>query len=149
MRWNWSLDMAQVITLFDDVIEGHNISYRPRAYGRPRLDGRWEGWLEFVPAGVDGAMLRTCRETVQPSRADLEFWARGLTRVFLEGALQRARARRPAEDDGPAARPVMPVVRTGRCWTPLRYTGRVTECYVRSFGPCRRCTSVRCCAPTR
>jgi hypothetical protein len=30
------------------------------------------------------------RETTQPNRSNVEYWAQGLTRVYLEGALQRA-----------------------------------------------------------
>lgn len=65
--------------------------YQARVYGRPRADGTWEGWLEFEP--IDGGdTLRTPRETTQPNRADLEYWATGLTPVYLEGALERASA---------------------------------------------------------
>jgi hypothetical protein len=49
----------------------------------------WQGWIEFVP--VDGgAIVRSGRETTQPSLDDLRYWATGLTHVYLEGALQRA-----------------------------------------------------------
>jgi hypothetical protein len=63
--------------------------YTARACGRERDDGTWEGWLEFVPA--DGSeVLRSARETTQPNQADLEYWATGLTPVYLEGAFTRA-----------------------------------------------------------
>jgi hypothetical protein len=62
--------------------------YVPQACGRRREDGMWEGWLEFVPS--DGAaVLRSERETTQPNLADLEYWASGLTPVYLQGALER------------------------------------------------------------
>jgi hypothetical protein len=52
-------------------------------------DGIWHGWLEFVP--LEGAAaIRSGRETTQPNRKDLMYWATGLTPVYLEGALQRA-----------------------------------------------------------
>jgi len=35
-------------------------------------------------------VIRSGRETTQPSRADAMYWATGLTRVYLEGALARA-----------------------------------------------------------
>ena len=35
-------------------------------------------------------MLRSPRETTQPNRQDVEYWATGLTPVYLEGALRRA-----------------------------------------------------------
>jgi hypothetical protein len=71
----------------------HGSIYRARVCGRPRDDGTWEGWLEFDPIDL-GATLQTPRETTQPNRADLEYWATGLTPVYLEGALDRARGGR-------------------------------------------------------
>ena len=59
-----------------------------QACGRQREDGLWEGWLEFVPD--DGStVLRSQRETTQPNLADLEYWATGLTPIYLQGALER------------------------------------------------------------
>jgi hypothetical protein len=59
-----------------------------QACGREREDGLWEGWLEFVPD--DGsAVLRSQRETTQPNLADLEYWATGLTPIYLQGAVER------------------------------------------------------------
>lgn len=49
----------------------------------------WEGWLEFVPAG-GGEPIQSGRETTQPNRVDTEYWATGLTPIYLEGALERA-----------------------------------------------------------
>jgi len=37
-------------------------------------------------------VIRSGRETTQPSRDDVMYWATGLTRVYLEGALSRALA---------------------------------------------------------
>src|SRR5262245_28363581 len=52
-------------------------------------DGLWQGWIEFEP--VDGgAPIRSSRETTQPNRTDTEYWATGLTPIYLEGALRRA-----------------------------------------------------------
>src|SRR5262245_1530581 len=34
--------------------------------------------------------MQTARETTQPNLADLEYWATGLTPIYLEGALNRA-----------------------------------------------------------
>ena len=62
--------------------------YTAQACGRQRDDGTWEGWLEFVPD--DGSVvLRSQRETTQPNQADLEYWATGITPVYLQGALER------------------------------------------------------------
>ena len=57
-----------------------------------------------------GHTLRSARETTQPNRTDAEYWARGLTTIYLEGALARALnpprrkvvARPHAAFDGPA-----------------------------------------------
>jgi hypothetical protein len=75
--------------------------YEARACGSPmNHSGLWQGWIEFVP--VDGgAVIRSPRETTQPNRADTEYWATGLTDVYLEGALQRAL-------EGPPVAPVVP-----------------------------------------
>jgi hypothetical protein len=69
--------------------------YTAQVCGRERDDGTWEGWLEFVPD--DGsAVVPTQRETTQPNLVDLEYWATGLTPVYLEGALERALTPPPA-----------------------------------------------------
>lgn len=62
--------------------------YEVKICGR-RLQRRWEGWIEFAP--IDGSpVLRTPRETTQPTVAALEHWASALTPVYLDGALTRA-----------------------------------------------------------
>jgi hypothetical protein len=63
--------------------------YLARACGRIRSDGLWEGWIEFEREDGDVA-VRTMRETTQPNRTDLAYWASGLTAVYLEGAFRRA-----------------------------------------------------------
>jgi hypothetical protein len=83
--------MAEVFVQFQDPVRlPQGGAYTARACGR-RMEGetRWEGWIEFVPA--DGsAPLRTPRETVQPNREHLSYWATGLSVAYLEGALARA-----------------------------------------------------------
>ncbi len=64
-------------------------TYTARVRGRARADGKWEGWIEFVPIG-EGVPLTTARETTQPKYDDLAYWAAGLTTVYFEGALRRA-----------------------------------------------------------
>lgn len=59
-------------------------------YGEPRTDGTWEGWLEFMPASAALRPLRTSRETTQPHRGALEYWASGLEPLYLSGAFERA-----------------------------------------------------------
>jgi hypothetical protein len=51
-------------------------------------DGKWQGWIEFVPIDA-GAPVRSSRETTQPNRKDTVYWATGLTAVYLEGSLRR------------------------------------------------------------
>lgn len=81
--------MAEVLVRFDAVLTAPDgRRFAPHACGRP-AGNVWEGWIEFVP--IDGgAPLRTPRETDQPNRDDLMYWAQGLTHVYLDGALSRA-----------------------------------------------------------
>lgn len=66
--------------------------YRARTYGEKRRDGTWCGWIEFAPADghIESSTLRTGQETSQPDRQAVEYWAGGLERIYLEGALGRA-----------------------------------------------------------
>jgi hypothetical protein len=81
--------MAEVFVQFDEpVTSPEGRAFVPRVVGRQREDGRWEGWIEFVPGGGD-PVLRTAQETVQLKRDDLMFWATGLSATYLEGALER------------------------------------------------------------
>jgi hypothetical protein len=96
--------VAEILVEFGEAItaeDGKN--YTARAVGSAMPDGKWQGWLEFVPLG-DGEPVRSSRETTQPNRADTEYWATGLTYVYLEGALRRA-LNRPVR---PLAKPVDP-----------------------------------------
>ena len=109
--------MAEVLVQFDAVLtapDGRGV--KPQACGRP-AGNVWEGWIEFVPVN-GGAPLRTPRETEQPKRDDLMYWAQGLTRVYLDGALSRAlqepvvvERALPLDSyfDGPAPQAVRPV----------------------------------------
>jgi hypothetical protein len=82
--------MADVLVTFSDPVTAPDGTiYIARACGREMPDGRWEGWIEFER--TDGSeVLRSARETTQPNRTDTEYWATGLTPVYLEGALERA-----------------------------------------------------------
>jgi hypothetical protein len=82
--------MADVLIRFSYPIRDGAAAFRAQACGAPTSDGRWTAWIEFMP--LDGGRpLRSPRETTQPNRIDAEYWAAGLTPVYLEGALQRAR----------------------------------------------------------
>jgi hypothetical protein len=103
--------VAEVLVQFaDPVADDTGKWYRARACGAELDNSRWQGWLEFLP-GDGGPAVRSGRETTQPNRTDTEYWATGLTAVYLEGALRRALKPlvRPAEPaipppqfDGPA-----------------------------------------------
>jgi hypothetical protein len=82
--------MAEVLVQFSDPLTTTDGSrYLAQACGAPNEQGLWEGWIEFLPVN-GGTPLRSSRETTQPNRTDAEYWATGLTPVYLEGALQRA-----------------------------------------------------------
>lgn len=112
--------MARTIAQFDAlVVDTDGARYQAKACGREREDGLWEGWLEFEHVDT-GSTVRTIRETTQPNLPDLNYWATGLTPVYLEGAL--ARALRPAEP-----RVTVPVV-------PPHYDGPAERRRVKSTG---------------
>jgi hypothetical protein len=80
--------MAEIVHVFDEPVFLDGAPYEARVAGRP--EGHiWEGWIEFV-ARDGGDALRTPRETTQPDRAALLYWATGLSGTYLEGALRRA-----------------------------------------------------------
>jgi hypothetical protein len=82
--------MAEILAEYSDVlVDGNGVRYHAHACGTPMLDGKWQGWLEFLPLD-GGPPIRSGRETTQPNHTDTLYWATGLTRVYLEGALQRA-----------------------------------------------------------
>jgi hypothetical protein len=83
--------MAEVLHKFDGELPSpRGRSYRAQVCGRRMEDdGRWEGWIEFLPAD-DRPVLRTPQETVQPDQEALVYWATGLSATYLEGALRRA-----------------------------------------------------------
>ena len=81
--------MAEVLAEFSNLIAGREAVYQARVCGGPMDHGLWEGWIEFRPVG-GGPVVRSPRETTQPNHGDLEYWATGLSTVYLEGALERA-----------------------------------------------------------
>jgi hypothetical protein len=81
--------MAEVFVEFSQpVVAPNGARYIARACGSELDKSRWQGWIEFVPLD-GGEVLRSGRETTQPNRTDAEYWATGLTPVFLEGSLER------------------------------------------------------------
>ncbi len=84
--------MPQLIQQYTHELTGDDGTiYQVRAYGEPRTDGTWEGWIEFHPLDSTQPILRTERETTQPDRTALEYWASGLEPLYFEGAFARAK----------------------------------------------------------
>jgi hypothetical protein len=82
--------MAEVLAQFAEPLSTSDGSrYLAQACGAPNAGGLWEGWIEFIPSN-GGRALRSARETTQPNKTDAEYWASGLTMIYLEGALTRA-----------------------------------------------------------
>jgi hypothetical protein len=79
--------MAQVVRKIEEPILLDGLAYTAQVCGRP--NGHiWEGWIEF--AAQDGSEVRrTARETTQPDRDALAYWAEGLSGTYLEGAMAR------------------------------------------------------------
>jgi hypothetical protein len=109
--------MAETLHEFQAAISSSDgVLYAARACGAETPGGLWEGWIEFVPE-TGGEPLRSPRETTQPNRTDILYWATGITPVYLEGALWRAQhpllITRPAAPRPPAfSEPARPVVVT-------------------------------------
>src|ERR1044071_5460528 len=95
--------MAEVLVRYTATVRGNDgTAWVPQACGGIADDGLWEGWIEFVS---EGRAIRTERETEQPSRDTLVYWADGLTFAYLEGALARATRERKEIPDEPATAP--------------------------------------------
>jgi hypothetical protein len=90
--------MAERIAEYETRVRGADgAEYRVSAWGAPRSDGTWIGWLTFEPLGSPGPPRHTERETTQPTRQALAYWAEGLEPVYFEGALARAHAAVPPQ----------------------------------------------------
>lgn len=70
--------------------------YIVRAYADQQPGGLWEGWFVFFPLSPDGVAIASDNETTQSKREDVDYWASGITPVYLQGALRRAWDRLPA-----------------------------------------------------
>jgi hypothetical protein len=75
------------------LTDENGVTYTVSAYGEARADGTWEGWIEFKPLDSIHPILRTERETTQPNKTALAYWASGLEPLYLEGAFARARSK--------------------------------------------------------
>lgn len=98
--------MAEVFVEFaEPVVAKDGGTYVARACGGEMDNGMWQGWLEFLPI-ESGEAVRSGRETTQPNRQDTEYWATGLTPIYLEGALDRAQNPPTKVPARPAKEPV-------------------------------------------
>jgi hypothetical protein len=90
---------------FENTVEDEEgRSHVALVVGEQREDGRWIGRIRFTL--TDGSdSVETDRETTQPNRDDLAYWATGLTYFYLEGALARARRRAGRQPGGGVASP--------------------------------------------
>jgi hypothetical protein len=96
--------MAEVVHVFGEPVFLDGNPYSAQVAGR-KAGHVWEGWIEF--SAVDGSdTRRSPRETTQPDRDALAYWATGLSPTYLEGAFRRA-----LEPPAPAARSVTPAAR--------------------------------------
>lgn len=85
------MDDTLIHTYADPVGDGNGAYHKAQVHGACDAAGRWVGWLVFVPEGADGPARRTDDETTQATRDALLFWATGLEKTYLEGALGRSR----------------------------------------------------------
>lgn len=85
--------MSEVLVKFDEAIpRADGVKYFAQAMARERTDRLWEGWLEFLPVegSAEEEWIPSGRETTQPNRDAVMYWAQGLSRVYLMGSLERA-----------------------------------------------------------
>jgi hypothetical protein len=82
--------MSELIHEFTTQVKDRDAdAYVVQAWGRRMDDGRWEGWLVFLPV-ARGFTRRTGRETTQTNLKALAYWVTGLEPIYLEGALGRS-----------------------------------------------------------
>ena len=97
--------MAETLVRFETpVASPDGMFYEARVCGAETPDGLWQAWIEFR-AIAGGKPIRSARETTQPNRRDTLYWAEGLKKVYLEGALRRALAGPIAIAQGRTERP--------------------------------------------
>jgi hypothetical protein len=87
--------MAQLIHRHSTHVRTpQGVAYRAEIWADRQRDGTWAGWIEFAPIHANAPVLRTERETTQPNRRAVEYWASGIEPVYLWGAFERAQIAR-------------------------------------------------------
>jgi hypothetical protein len=76
------------------LVDPYGRRYVARVYGTCRPENLWDGCFVFFPLD-GGRAVATNRETTQGSLAAVRYWASGISTVYLDGALERARAMLP------------------------------------------------------
>ena len=88
--------MIELVRKYQNLVSAADGSrYVACAFAASQPDGLWQGWFAFFPV-ADGETLTTDRETTQSKLSDVEYWASGIEPIYLDGALGRAYANRPA-----------------------------------------------------
>src|SRR5262249_4552852 len=103
--------MADMLREHPTLVGGiDDTAYVAQIWANEMSDGRWEAWVLFVPIST-GRARRTERETIQAHRAGVEYWASGVTSIYLQGAFARSRPARVTAAAGRAVRPPVPFPR--------------------------------------
>jgi hypothetical protein len=83
--------MDAVMMELSETVSDDRGTFYARVMARESNDGNWEGWLEFVRRDKESCRYATPVETRQHDRVTMERWASGVTVVYADGALARAR----------------------------------------------------------
>lgn len=82
--------MSELIHQYATLLDGQDGErYAVRVYAGRRPRGLWEACFVFIPLS-GGNPLVTDRETTQSKRQDVVYWAGGISRLYLQGAVSRA-----------------------------------------------------------
>jgi hypothetical protein len=89
--------VSDLVHTYSEVVrDPEGRGYAASVHALERVDGLWETWLEFHGIGRD-VTLSTQRESEQPNRRAVMYWASGLQPSYLDGALLRATRARLTE----------------------------------------------------
>lgn len=85
--------MAELIQQYKALLKTPDgVEYTVQAWGERDEGTTWYGWLEFHPLDDLREVRQTDRETTQPGRRELSYWASGLEEAYFEGAFDRSQA---------------------------------------------------------